>query len=508
MTQRTCEWALRVSSLGCLAIVSLSSGCAPTKFDEAIAYYADKTAVTDAAARHTTASPYYRFNAALISDLDDVLEHRVEPAQRGMAGAVLRGANVLAQTSNANEIERMPASAREALAAIAGISADTAVLQSHFAELASAALKTDLDDVDRLPSSELRSKLHTIRKGIEDLPDDKGRAGRRALLFWGAVPTAIGIEEQESQLAEQCLIKAHKTFDRIAIWRPSQADGDSLIERYAPVIGMEWPTNRRYDADSDRIGMVKLSGDAQRIEVQIDPAEPTVYAYTSQAQIGGRVYQQLNYVWWFPERPAMTVRDPVAGHIDGSVIRITLDANAQPAFIESSLNCGCAHEVFASNNIESAAREAFGSPLEGKRFAIENSISGKRDVVVIDTFDAEPNASHPLVLSSAGYHDVYQVKFNASATIDSTEIVEDASYRVVDYATLDRLPLGDGIASMFGPDGLVHNAGRREGYLLAPSGILSAGQPRKRGTQRIRWDDHLHDDPHLLEKTLRIPPLD
>ncbi len=508
MTQRNCGWALGVSSLGCLTIALLSGGCAPTRFDEAITYYAEKTAVTDAAARHTTVSPYYRFNAALLSDLDDALEPVDQPAQRAMASAVLRGANALARASNANEIERMPADAREALAAIAGISADTVVLQGHFAKLASAALESDLGDVDRLPSSELRKKLHTIRKGIEDLPDDRGRARRRAVLFWGVLPVAMGIEKEESQLAEKCLYKVKKTFDRIAIWRPTQTDGDTLIARYAPIIGVEWPANRRYDADSDRIGGVKLSGNVQRIEVQIDPAEPAVYVYTSKAQIGGRVYRQLNYVWWFPERPAMTARDSGAGHIDGSVIRITLDSNGQPIFIESSLNCGCAHEVFVSDDIESAAREAFGSPLDGKRFAVEKSVPGKHDVVVIDTFDAGPNASHPLVLSSAGYHDVYQVKLNASETIDSTEIAEEASYRVLDYATLDRLPLGAGIASMFGPDGLVHHAGRPEGYLLAPSGILSAGQPRKRGTQRIRWDDHLHDDPHLLEKTLRIPPLD
>ncbi len=508
MTQRTCGWALRASSLGCLTIVLLSGGCAPTRFDEAIAYYAEKTAVTDAAARHTTASPYYRFNAALLSDLDDALEPVDEPARREKVIAVLRGANALARASNANEIERMPADARKALAAIAGISADTAVLQEHFAELASAALESDLGDVDRLPASELRKKLRAIRKGIEDLPDDRGRAGRRAMLFWGIVPVAMGIEKEESLLAEKCLYKVKKTFDRIAIWRPNQTDGDTLIARYAPIIGVEWPANRRYDANSDRIGAVKLSANRDRIEVHIDPAEPAVYAHTSQAKVNGRVYQQLNYVWWFPERPAMTVRDLGAGHIDGSMIRITLDSDGQPIFVESSLNCGCAHEVFVSGGVESAARNAFGAPLDGKRFAVEKSVSGKHDVVVIDTFDVGPNASHPLVLSSAGYHDVYQIKFNASETIDSTEIAEEASYRVLDYATLDRLPLGAGVASMFGPDGLVHNAGRPEGYLLAPSGMLSAAQPRKRGTQRIRWDDHLHDDPHLLEKTLRVPALD
>ena len=54
-------------------------------------------------------------------------------------------------------------------------------------------------------------------------------------------------------------------------------------------------------------------------------------------------------------------------------------------------------------------------------------------------------------------------------------IAEDRSYRILDYDALDRLPLGDGIASMFGPDGLVHNAGRPEGF---PAGAIGHAQRR------------------------------
>ena len=168
-----------------------------------------------------------------------------EPAQREMAGAVLRGANALALASSANEIARMPADAREALAAVAGISADAATLQEHFAQLANTALERDLDDVEQLPAPKLRKKLYTFRKGIEVLPDDRGRMGRRALLFWGILPTAIGIEKEESHLAEKCRYKAERAFDRIALWRPDQTNGDTLIARYAPIIGVDWPANRR-----------------------------------------------------------------------------------------------------------------------------------------------------------------------------------------------------------------------------------------------------------------------
>jgi hypothetical protein len=73
------------------------------------------------------------------------------------------------------------------------------------------------------------------------------------------------------------------------------------------------------------------------------------------------------------------------------------------------------------------------------------------------------------------------------------------------YDTLTKLPLGDGVASMFGSGGLVHDAGHRAGWLLAPTGMLSAGQPRQLGTMKIRMDAYDYDDPRLLERNLRFP---
>jgi hypothetical protein len=35
--------------------------------------------------------------------------------------------------------------------------------------------------------------------------------------------------------------------------------------------------------------------------------------------------------------------------------------------------------------------------------------------------------------------------------------------------------------------------------------MLSAGQPRQRGTQLIHFDEFDFDDPKLLEKLLRLP---
>ncbi|MFQ5489676.1 MAG: hypothetical protein ACE5GE_03040 [Phycisphaerae bacterium] len=493
------------SWLTACALLYLLSGCAPATFDRAVAYYAQKYAVTDAAARRTSASHYYRFNAATLGDLDEALAQSDEAALRRLTGHVFRRANLQAKASTANEIERLPQSGRDALAVRAEVDVDSAALTRRFNLLADEALQRDLDEINRIPQAKLRSKLKAIRAGVEPLPDDRGRVGRQSLLFWGAIPAWAGVAREESKLPAKRAAKTKKTFDRVALWRPPAHDLMSSIVRFAPLIAVEWPQKRAYDRDDDRIGAVRLSGTWGQIEVGIEPSDPVVYTFASQAKINDRTYLQVNYVWWFPERPPMIEDDPAAGPIDGGTLRITLDAQDQPAIVESSLNCGCAHEVFVSKELEAAARREFGPPLEGKQFSVERHIPGKHDVIVIDTFTPASVASQPLVLLAAGYHEVDQVKFIDSGRLDSMQIVEDLMYGIRDYDALDRLKLGDGIGSMFGPDGLVHNAGRREGYLLAPTGILSAGQPRKRGTQRIRWDDFLLDDPHLLEKTLRIP---
>lgn len=85
-------------------------------------------------------------------------------------------------------------------------------------------------------------------------------------------------------------------------------------------------------------------------------------------------------------------------------------------------------------------------------------------------------------------------------------VTAERTYLLERYETLTRLPLGDGVASMFGSDGLVHNAGRIEGWLMAPTGMRSAGQPRQLGTMKIRLDAYDYDDPHLLDRQLRFPP--
>ncbi|RMF72426.1 MAG: hypothetical protein D6744_16845, partial [Planctomycetota bacterium] len=218
-----------------------------------------------------------------------------------------------------------------------------------------------------------------------------------------------------------------------------------------------------------------------------------------------RRYRQLAYVWWFSDRPPMTPHDPAAGHIDGGTLRLTLDRSGRPAIAEVALNCGCGHVVYVADDLEAAARREFGGPIESARFAIESRAPGRRPVLVAGVFSRDGPPSRPLLILQAGTHEPLRFAMTTDPRSTIAQIKEEHAYVLDDYEALDHMPFEGGYASMFGPDGLVHNAGRAEGYLLAPTGMLSAGQPRKRGTQRVRWDEYLFDDPTLLSQTLRIP---
>ncbi|HMQ15138.1 MAG TPA: hypothetical protein PKC49_04115 [Phycisphaerae bacterium] len=349
-------------------------------------------------------------------------------------------------------------------------------------------------------------ELQRIRRNIEAAPDDKGRLARQLTLAWAAAPAWIGLSRVEaSHEAEQPPLKPG-VFDRAAIWELAEDKLDGDIARHAPAIVIEWPDHRDYPDNYDRFGEVYLMGSPDDVHVGVNPSRPIIYTYRSEAKIRGRRYPQFVYAWWFPERPAMSNNDPAAGHIDGDTLRITLGSDGRPAIFEVTQSCGCGHVVFVADHVEEQARKQFGKPLSGKNLSVERDVAGKRDLIVSGSVPVADESVRPIVYILAGFHGVRDVQCaKPSEPINDVEAVERHAYDLCPYDKLDRLPFGDRYASMFGPDGLVHNAGRAEGFLLAPTGIMSAGQPRKRGTQKIRWDDYSFDDPSLLEKTLRLP---
>jgi len=167
-------------------------------------------------------------------------------------------------------------------------------------------------------------------------------------------------------------------------------------------------------------------------------------------------------------------------------------------------SCGCYHTLWVAEFVEAAARNEFGLPSAEHPFAIQQNSPDKSLFLPALVRDDGTQPRRPLVFVDAGNHLVMLIKPSGT---DQAPFSSDGqkTYTLEAYDSLTRLPLGDAVASMFGSDGLVHNAGRQEGVLLAPTGMLSAGQPRQLGTMKIRMDAYDHDDPRLLEKSLRFP---
>lgn len=484
--------------------VLLIAGCAPRPLERAVGWYAARERVSDASVRRTRAAWFLRFDAEALADLDAAIAAADSDAGRALAHRSLERAGRLAVRSFEGEIERLSPDSRAQLAERAGCPADAAELARVLSARAAAELSAERRTWPELSAGRWQARLRQIRGGVEPLPDERGRLSRQLLLAPLAPVVSAGIAGKEEELQAAVRSRSEAAVERVALWEPPGST-DTPRSRWAPRLAVVWPEQRDYPDDFDRIGSVALSGTPANVRVSVDPARPALYTYASTATIRGERYRQLAYVWWFSDRPEMSPDDPAAGHIDGGTLRLTLDRDGRPAVAEVIMNCGCEHQVFVAAEVESAARAEFGAPLEGARFATERRTADARPILVAGTFDRDEPAARPLVVLRAGTHEPLRFVFSGGVDAAARTVVERRAYAFRDYEALDRIPLGDGVASMFGPDGLVHFAGRPEGYLLAPSGMLSAGQPRKRGTQRIRWDAYLFDDPTLLERTLRLP---
>jgi len=491
------------------AVVMGAAGCAPRELGPAVAWYADRHAVRDASARRVNGCWYLRFNALMVSDLDEAIEagRREEESQmRERAELVVRAAAGLAESTAEQEIDRLPPEARSELARLAGTETDTAEdVKAVFVQRLRRAEEALLAEVASLPADRLRARLTSIRRSIEPAPDDRGRAMRQVALAWGAAPAWLGVAAAERKLEERREKTVDAAFAQAVAWLPRTNGRSDLPARLAPLVLIAEPPRRSYPAQYDRLGEVYLTGRPGDVSVHVNTSRPVVYAYADETKIHGRRHVQLVFAWWYPERPAMEKDDPAAGHIDGDTLRITLDAQGRPAIFEVMQSCGCGHLVYVSDSLEQAARRQFGRPSGDRKWSVQGQSGGRRDLIVMGAIEVPACDPHAITFVEAGYHSVVRVDCVSGLDVSGLNAIRSELYELVDYDRLERLPLGDGVASMFGPDGLVHGAGRREGWLLAPTGILSAGQPRKRGTQKIRWDEYSFDDPHLLEKALRLP---
>jgi len=214
----------------------------------------------------------------------------------------------------------------------------------------------------------------------------------------------------------------------------------------------------------------------------VDVSKPALYRRLSHTRFHGQVLLQLNYIIWFPARPAEKEGDIYAGPFDGIDFRVTLGRDGKPLIYDTLHNCGCYHRFF---------------PVAPLRFRPERATFWSEKPLVPQIIPM-PGAV-PVLHVASRTHFVNRLSF--------TPLPEEATYSWEDYDQLRSLPLPHGGAhSLFGAHALVEVSKRPERFLLWPMGIRSPGAMRQWGHHATAFVGRRHfDDPYLIAQWFSLP---
>lgn len=442
----------------------------------------DQTGVTDAQTAPVPGYPYLHANRFLAS-----LRHR--GMTRPMLEAWVDRLQALGEKAWATELTNLPPGRRERLSRVApgGQPLDKAVHQCG-------------QSMRRVDLARPRD-LNTLRRRVS-IPGDY-RAARRVL---GLYPlTAVFFSFGVTQLHQQTMSTFSQPLADLpvkgSLTRYIPPSGPSLssdevadlLSRSATnALHIPEPDARRqarlfatfapvWEVDvanpDDRIGAPVWRG---RTVPDVDTQRPVVYHLLSHVWWDHRPLLQLNYVIWFPSRPATGPVDLYAGHLDGIILRVTLGAHGHPLVYDSIHDCGCYHKFFPTRRVRPRP------PGE--------SIRG--EPVLLPQQAPELGPGERLVVRIA--HRTHYVERLYAAAGDTGGNV----YRLAAYDNLRTLATPDGgHRSLFDRRGFVPGTERAERWLLWPMGVPEPGAMRQWGHHAVAFvGERYFDDPHLLEK--------
>lgn len=276
--------------------------------------------------------------------------------------------------------------------------------------------------------------------------------------------------------------------DALGMPQPAPQLARRLLAWHAPVFEIE------ERGAFDRFGVPTWSG-RDAAAPRVDTAQPVVYTRLAHTRFEGRWRLQLVYTLWFPERPARSSLDLLAGTLDGVIVRLTLDDDGEPLLMDTIHACGCYHLFFPSAALQTRA----GAPQSEEWLFAPGALPRPvgRDARLV-------------VRLASGSHYVTGVAAlprRASAAEGGAGTREGQGarrYALRDENALRSLPLADAPAerrSLYGPDGLVAGSERGERFLFWPMGIASAGAMRQWGHHATAFVGRRHfDDVDLVEQ--------
>jgi hypothetical protein len=295
----------------------------------------------------------------------------------------------------------------------------------------------------------------------------------------------------------------------------ANATPEQLAVYYAPTLVQGLQPNGVHDfnwpVENDFIGRPHLRIDVDgKLKTVIDTNQPTVYFLTDRRRLGQQDHKQLTYVVWYPAHPRTKTFDIEPADIDSGVVRITLGRDNRPLFYETSLACGCYHKVFAEAWVENAARQSYGPPLKGKKFALERNAPMKTDWEVAGVVNSPSgHVAPPVVFASTGEHRV-QGLFSSVGFVPPSDPIMSRTYRLAPYFELLQVPVAgtEQFSTIFDEtnDHQVYGADRTlEKYIFVWIGTDDAGHPRRNDEILLHFDQSHWMDPGIYERYLRLP---
>lgn len=250
---------------------------------------------------------------------------------------------------------------------------------------------------------------------------------------------------------------------------PDKEQSQVLLQHYAPVLAVA-------DTQAWNVpGRVELD---ETPAPRINTAAPITYTWQSWTHFRGHHLLQLNYQFWFSQRPKDGWLDSYAGALDGLIWRVTLKPDGQVLFYDSIHPCGCYHKIYPVDPALTAA------DIDGDKPVLHpGRVADARDHRL--ALLLEPN-THYLVRVTP---------------VDET--VPTTPYSLADAATLRALSHPDGtIGSLFNAQGRVPISKRGERFFLWPMGVPSAGAMRQPGEHAVAFKGRRHFDEATLAETL------
>lgn len=392
------------------------------------------------------------------------------------------------------EVSNLPRETRAALADAAPGVAPGVGTADDASTLATAIARCGRAETDALARD--ATALARVRAAAR-VPDDYVGWQRAFGLYPIAiVPFGAGVRREEARGREAFARNAARIAEGTTRYAPAPADsgtpaiapGDlprdalgipvldarqrgALLARHAPVLALAG------SGPDDRFGRPTLD---EHDRAAVDTADPWLHGRVAFTRWEGAVRVQLVYTAWFARRPSSGALDLLAGHLDGVILRLTLDEGGRVAMIDSIHACGCWH-LFV--------------PV-GERRVRPPAVAGDEWAFVPARLATVPPEARVRIRLAAGTH--------ALEGIDTVgpEAPADARYRLADEDVLRTLPRpGGGTRSLYDPRGRVPGTERAERWLFWPMGIADAGSMRQWGRHATAFVGRRHfDEPDLLER--------